>query len=244
MSFYEWVQRRLIAHGFDPGIVDGIWGRNTRAATIEFQTSRGLPPNGQLNEATVTALRATAGVVAPVPQAADAEPEAPVQDLLDHFPWMTLALRKKGLHEGQDNAELRAFLASDGPTLGDPAQLPWCGDFVETCIAVSLPDALIPNNPYLARNWQEFGQTVNPCFGSVLVFWRVSRSGTKGHVGFYYSEDDANFHVLGGNQKNSVSVTSISKDRLLGARLPSVGGPYPRRVVTSAEDWQISVNEF
>lgn len=241
MSFYEWVQRRLIAHGFDPGVVDGIWGRNTRAATIAFQTSRGLPAHGSLNEATVTALRVAPGSTA---TADAAMPAGPQQDLLDFFPWMSLALRKKGLREGRDNLQLREFLRSDGPTLGDPAQLPWCGDFVETCIAVTLPDAPLPTNPYLARNWQHFGQSVEPCFGSVLVFWRVSRSGTKGHVGFYYSEDTNNFHVLGGNQKNSVSVTSIAKNRLLGARLPSAGGPYPRRSVNSAADWQISDNEF
>ena len=94
------------------------------------------------------------------------------------------------------------------------------------------------------RNWLKFGQTVDPCFGSVLIFWRGSRSGSSGHVGFYYSEDTSVYHVLGGNQSNSVSVTSIKKDRLLGARLPSVGGPYPRRVVKKAADWKLSVNEF
>ena len=44
MNFTEWVQTRLIAHGFDPGLVDGVWGRATRRATIAFQTHRGLPP--------------------------------------------------------------------------------------------------------------------------------------------------------------------------------------------------------
>lgn len=241
MSFYEWVQTRLIAHGFNPGIVDGIWGRNTLAATLDFQAARGLPATGTLNEATVTALRATPGVTTTIP---DADDDTPTQDLLDYFPWMSLALRKKGLHEGRDNADLREFLKSDGKTLGDPARLPWCGDFVETCIAVTMPDAIVPNNPYLARNWLHFGQTVNPCFGSILVFWRGSRSGTSGHVGFYYSEDDDVYHVLGGNQSNSVSVTSLTKNRLLGARLPSVGGPFPRKVVTSDADWQITTNEF
>ncbi|SOB90011.1 uncharacterized protein (TIGR02594 family) [Rhodobacter sp. JA431] len=242
MSFLEWVQRRLIAHGFNPGIVDGIWGRNTLAATMAFQTSRNLPATGTLNEATVAALRATPGQQAAPALTPSAEP--PRQDLLDHFPWMALALRKKGLHEGRDNAELRAFLRSDGKTLGDPASLPWCGDFVETCVAVTMPDVIVPNNPYLARNWLHFGQTVNPCFGAILVFWRGSRSGTSGHVGFYYSEDDDVYHVLGGNQSNKISVTSLKKDRLLGARLPSVGGPYPRKMVTSQADWQLTTNEY
>ena len=57
MNFIEWVQRRLIAHGFNPGLPDGIWGRNTRAATIKFQTAAGLIAHGTLNSATVAALR-------------------------------------------------------------------------------------------------------------------------------------------------------------------------------------------
>lgn len=244
MSFIEWVQRRLISHGFNPGIVDGIWGRNTLSATMAFQRTRNLPAEGNLNEATVNALRADSGNATVTAPASSTNASAPQQDLLDHFPWMTLALRKRGLHETTNNKELRDFLKSDGPTLGDPAQLPWCGDFVETCIAVSLPNAMLPNNPYLARNWQQFGQSVVPCFGSILVFWRGSRSGISGHVGFYYSEDADEYHVLGGNQKNAINVTSLKKNRLLSAQMPNVGGPYPRRVVKSKADWQLSVNEF
>ena len=242
MDFIEWVQRRLIAHGFNPGVADGIWGRNTLNATIDFQKARNLPPTGTLNEATVVALRAPPGL-APT-QDTDAAPKPPGKDIIDFFPWMALAIRKKGLHEKRDNADLRAFLKSDGKTLGDPASLPWCGDFVETCIAVSLPDAVLPTNPYLARNWLKFGATVTTCFGSVLVFWRGSRNGTSGHVGFYYSEDDDHYHVLGGNQTDMICVTKLTKDRLLGARLPLTGGPYPRKVVKSKADFTVTTDEF
>lgn len=237
MEFIEWVQRRLIVHGFNPGIVDGVWGRKTLRATVAFQTSRGIPAEGVLNRATVQLLRDEPGTSAQ-------QAKEPKQDLLDRFPWMGLALRKKGMHERRDNADLRKFLKSDGKTLGDPARLPWCGDFVETCIAVTLPTAVLPGNPYLARNWLKFGDTVDPCFGSVMVFWRGSRAGTKGHVGFYYSEDNEKYHILGGNQSDSISVSSLRKDRLLGARLPGIGGPYPRRAVKSAADWKLTENEF
>jgi uncharacterized protein (TIGR02594 family) len=238
MGFIEWVQRRLLAHGFNPGIVDGEWGRNTRSATVSFQEAKGLPPHGVLNEITVAALRA-----APQHIPNDTAPDAPAMDLLNAFPWMELALRKKGLREREDNRDLRAFLKSDGKTLGDPAVLPWCGDFVETCIAVTLPDAALPTNPYLARNWQRFGHSVEPCFGSILVFWRGSVSGTKGHVGFYYSEDKENYHVLGGNQGDKVSIAALDKKRLLSAQLPLVGGPYPCKKVSSGSKFSLSINE-
>jgi len=244
MNFMEWVQRRLIAHDCNPGVVDGVWGRNTMNAVIDFQRAKGLTPDGRLTRMTVAALRADPlGGAAPEPTA-EAEAEVPQQDLLDFFPWMALAIRKKGLHERSDNIELRRFLKADNRTLGDPAQLPWCGDFVETCIALTLPTAVLPTNPYLARNWQKFGRGVDACFGSILVFWRGSISGTKGHVGFYYSEDNSHYHVLGGNQSNSVSVSKIAKRRLLSAQMPLVGGPYPRQKVTSGADFKITTNEF
>ncbi len=240
MNFIEWVQRRLVAHGFDPGVIDGIWGRNTMNAVIAFQRTRSLPPEGRLDEATLAALQ-----LAPAGGASAADP--PARDVLNIFPWIELGLRKKGLSEGKDNELLKEFLTSDGKnrTVGDPAVLPWCGDFVETCIAVTLPSAVLPANPYLARNWLKFGRTVDPCFGSILVFWRPPRTSINGHVGFYYSEDDENFHVLGGNQGNEISIKSIAKERLLGARLPLVGGPYPRRIIRTAADadWVKTNNE-
>lgn len=271
MSFITWVQTRLHEHDFDPGPIDGIWGRLSMGALKKFQTAQGLQPNGITNKATVAALRAwpvwtqpEAQVIMPTMTDAAAQPglaesplpvhksagvqslaieEPPERDLIDYFPWMALAIRKKGLHEKRDNADLRKFLKSDGKTLGDPARLPWCGDFVETCIALALPEAVVPNNPYLARNWQKFGRSVEPCFGTVLVFWRKSIAGISGHVGFYYSEDKTHFHVLGGNQSNRVSVSRIAKRRLLSAQLPTVGGPYPQKVVKSGADFKITTNE-
>ena len=73
MGFIEWVQRRLIVHGFNPGTVDDAWGRKTRKATIQFQRAKGIPAEGVLNNATVELLRMPpAGVVA-----ATAEPRRP-----------------------------------------------------------------------------------------------------------------------------------------------------------------------
>jgi localization factor PodJL len=38
--------------GFDPGEIDGVMGRKTRAALREFQASQGLPQTGRLDAAT------------------------------------------------------------------------------------------------------------------------------------------------------------------------------------------------
>ena len=50
------MQERLEAAGFDPGPADGVMGGRTRAALRSFQEARGLDPNGEPNQATLTEL--------------------------------------------------------------------------------------------------------------------------------------------------------------------------------------------
>jgi len=50
------IQSRLHDLGFYAGNIDGVWGQSTQAAIQEFQQNRGLQPNGQLNQQTLTAM--------------------------------------------------------------------------------------------------------------------------------------------------------------------------------------------
>ena len=135
-------------------------------------------------------------------------------------PWV-LELRKVfGLHEIRDNAALKEWLISDGKTLGDPRVLPWCGDAMATAIVRSLPDeklkGAVAENPYWALNWAGFGQGVAPTLWSIGVFKRAD----GGHVGVLVSQSQDSYHVLGGNQGDSVSLVSIPKRNLVAARWP------------------------
>jgi hypothetical protein len=49
-------QRHLAAHGYDPGLVDGIFGGMTEAAARAFQRSAGLVPDGIIGPKTWAAL--------------------------------------------------------------------------------------------------------------------------------------------------------------------------------------------
>lgn len=161
------------------------------------------------------------------------------------LPWIVEAKEVFGLHETRDNAKLRAWLRSDGKTLGDPKALPWCGDYAETVIKNSLPSEPFPGdlgtNPYWARNWLLFGKEVKPCYGAIGVFSRD----TGGHVGFLVGEDATDWYVLGGNQSDSVNIVRIAKNRLLGARWPSTftgkAKPLPKMTAGSIPK---STNEF
>lgn len=204
------VQQRLKRLGFDPGEIDGIRGRNTIAAVRAFQRAHDLKADGIAGPDTLGKLFG--------------HEDKPTQKASpDVAPWLNLAYRKKGLHEKHHNSALRKFLRLGKGTIGDPAKIPWCGDFVETCIAVALPNEPIPANPYAAINWLKFGKGTQAKPGAVLVFWRGSPSSWKGHVGFYVGEDTTHYHVLGGNQSNAVTVSRIRKGRLRknGIRWPS-----------------------
>ncbi|MDA4845972.1 peptidoglycan-binding protein [Hoeflea poritis] len=66
MSFEMWLQSRLTAHGYAPGVIDGIVGPNTIAAIKAFEKTHGLPVDGKADEVVVKALRASASAIPPI----------------------------------------------------------------------------------------------------------------------------------------------------------------------------------
>ena len=219
------IQKALIAKGYAIK-ADGDWGQKTEAAVRAFQKASGLTVDGDVGRKTA-ALLFTSKPTAPV--AASDVPK-----------WVAIGQSKIGLNERFHNKELRAFLASDGHTLGDPKRQPWCGDFVQTCMALALPHEKLPANPYYALNWRTFGRALKtPALGAVLVF---SRTG-GGHVAFYLGERKDAFYVLNGNASNEIRRNWISKARLKAIRWPSsVPLPTTGRLISTAGG-KLSENE-
>ena len=77
MTFEEWLQSRLTAHGFPVGIIDGRIGPITIKATKAFQLKHGLMGTGAADAATVTALRRSSSEAPVRPSANAPEPGAP-----------------------------------------------------------------------------------------------------------------------------------------------------------------------
>tara|TARA_R110000868_G_scaffold307378_2_gene568845 strand:- start:6841 stop:7539 length:699 start_codon:yes stop_codon:yes gene_type:complete len=225
------VQTALWSQGFYHGKIDGIRGPLTNAAIIAFKKSQGLLPRDYLGPITYRKLM----------KLRDDEPD-PVETEL---PWITEGRIPFGWHEVRDNAKLRVWLKSDNKTLGDPKALPWCGDYVETAIRNSLPNEPFPGdlgrNPYWAQNWKHLGKAVLPCYGAIMVFVRDG----GGHVGFAVGEDSTSWYVLGGNQGNTVSITRISKKRMIACRWPDTYPHQPKKL-PRMEPGKIplSTNEF
>ena len=220
----ETIQKTLKASGLNPGPTDGIWGPLTRRAVEDWQRKWYIPVSGQLDGQTLKSL----GIEAPQP-----------------ILWLDTATRLMGLKEGKG--------AADNPTILDWADdldlhyphddIAWCGLFVAHCISTTLPDEPLPANPLGARQWNKFGQPVAPQLGAIATFWRGSRDGWQGHVGFLVAASPSAYCVRGGNQSDSVSDAWISADRLLHTRWPSSGSiPFNRPLPTKPAG-RLSTNE-
>lgn len=137
---------------------------------------------------------------------------------------MKLAFSQYGIKEivgKKDNPEVLKYfknLGFDASSLKD--ETAWCSAFVNW---VARESGLEYSKKLNARSWMEVGAPLDegsePQLGDIVVFWRVSKTSWKGHVGFYVNHDEHNIYVLGGNQGNMVCIKPYRKDRLLTYRV-------------------------
>lgn len=197
-ELWKAVQTKLQAKGLYKLTIDGLPGKGTRDALLTYQKSLGLQPSNPPDARTLRMM----GL------------EPPKQSELIVPPWGVILNGKMGLHEQRDKAALQAFLKSDGSTLGDPSQLPWCGDLVETCM-LNAGFGPVPGNPYLARNWLGYGVRTAPAYFAIGVAWRGDPNGFQGHVTFLVgvSADGKRYRCRGGNQQNQIGDVWMAADR-------------------------------
>jgi uncharacterized protein (TIGR02594 family) len=118
----------------------------------------------------------------------------------------------------EDNPKIVNYAKEAGFKNISDDETPWCSIFVNWCC---LKAGLQRTNRANARSWLSVGKPVdNPVPGDIVVFWRESLSSWKGHVGIFfgYSKDKRLVYVLGGNQKNCVSVQGYDASKVLGFR--------------------------
>lgn len=162
--------------------------------------------------------------------------------------WLTVARKYHGLTEirGPHHNEhiLRWWKELRQPFSDD--ETPWCGAYVGGVLAeAGMRDALV-SGPASARSWLKMPVKLNDAaYGCVVIFWRGSRDGWKGHVGFVVGRDArGNLMVLGGNQGNMVSIKPFDRGRVLGYRWPGIW-PYDSRFELPLlnSDGRVSTNE-
>lgn len=226
------VQQALKDAGFNPGDIDGVWGRASIGALKRFQAKAGLDVDGVLGPKSRAALFGTPTLTPTTSETTD-------------LVWYQEALNLMGTLEkpgpGSNPAIINWARDLDIDYASD--DIAWCGLFVAHCVGSTLTEESLPANPLGARNWRRFGTRTDPRLGAVLVFWRGDPQGSLGHVGFYHSEDATAYHVLGGNQSDKVSVARVAKSRLLDARWPLAAAGLSSSTVIASADGGLSHNE-
>lgn len=106
----------------------------------------------------------------------------------------------------------------------DPLETAWCAAFVNSILhKLEVPGSeSVSNWPLVARSFLRWGIGVSdPQPGDVVVFARGNQS-WQGHVGFYYGYQYQNgqkyFLILGGNQRNTVSIILYPASEALSIR--------------------------
>lgn len=136
--------------------------------------------------------------------------------------WYSLAKQEIGEKEisgSRDNKRIVEYHQATSLKATDD-ETPWCASFVCWCLETS---GIKSTRSASARSFERWGREVplsQARLGDIAVFWRGSRNGWKGHVGFYSGRDNGHIRVLGGNQSNAVNISKYSESQLLSIRRP------------------------
>lgn len=153
------------------------------------------------------------------------------------------ALKLYGVTEAAgtaDNPEILAWAKELGLKDYVHDSIAWCGLFA--AIVAKHAGKEVVKNPLWAANWSTFGDPApTAMLGDILVFKREGGN----HVAIYVGEDEATYHVIGGNQSDKVCITRILKSRCWAIRRAkfATGQPANVRVITISAIGAISSNE-
>ena len=140
---------------------------------------------------------------------------------MEEYPWLEIANSLVGEKEVSgtiDNPKIVEMFRLVGNVEIKDDETAWCAAFVGACLELS---GYRSTRSVSARSYQGFGRSLaTPEKGCIAVFWRVSKSGRLGHVGFFDRADKDFIYVLGGNQGNSVRVSAYPVKQLLGYVMP------------------------
>lgn len=126
-----------------------------------------------------------------------------------------------GLQEwagAKHNPKIVEMYAASGHSWVQDDETPWCAAFVNSVLAQVGIRGTLQLNARSFCDWEREVDLEDAQKGDIVVFWRGSKSGWKGHVAFYSHHDASSIYVLGGNQGDAVSVQAYPHERLLTVR--------------------------
>lgn len=139
---------------------------------------------------------------------------------MDQPAWLIEAWRQLGTHEQRGNRhseEILKFFRDVGRSDVTRDEVPWCAAFVGACLERAGQSG---TGSLMARSYLKWGHVVTKPRLGVLAVLKRGSDPAAGHVGFWLGETEDAHILLGGNQRDAVTVSAFAKDRLLGFRWP------------------------
>lgn len=136
------------------------------------------------------------------------------------YGWMLIAKKEQGQKEIPGAAHNPRIVEYHGTTTlrANTDEVPWCSSFVNWVMNKS---GHRTTRSAAARSWLAYGIEVPIQYGAIAVTTRSgSTSKTAGHVGFVVRYTDTRIWLLGGNQSDTVKISSFPRSILLGCRMP------------------------
>ena len=141
-------------------------------------------------------------------------------------PWLAFAFQELGQSEvsgERDNPRIRWYhsFTKGGEA---PDEVPWCSSFL--CAVFESVD-IVSTRSKAAVSWATWGKPGSMSPGDVVVFGKADpdAKGT-GHVALLVSTGASTVKVLGGNQRNQVSIATRPRDQIIACRAPRLSPPH------------------
>ena len=116
----------------------------------------------------------------------------------------------------QHNLTILNFFQEIGHQWVTTDETAWCSAFLNYLAKIN---GIEYSNKLDARSWLNVGHNVpNPEQGDLVIFWRISLTDWRGHIGLYMGQFEDEIYCLGGNQSNQVNIKAYPINRLLGFR--------------------------
>lgn len=162
-----------------------------------------------------SAAKSVYGAVKYLRDRAKKKPKSSSSELTDEPEWMKIAKLELGVEEipgSVDNPRVVKYHAAAGGQM--PDEIPWCSSFVNWVMKKAGYDH---TKSKAAKSWAGYGTELKePRYGCIMVFKRTGGH----HVGFYVGPGSYGPKILGGNQKDKVSIEE-STLQLMAMRWPT-----------------------
>lgn len=136
------------------------------------------------------------------------------------------ALNEYGIHDfpgNSSNPRVLEYFSDIGASYVLDDDTAWCAAFMNWILKVTGHAYSAALN---ARSFLDYGvDSPEPLMGDICILWRGSKGGTLGHVGILIKKTDTMVYLLGGNQSNSVNITSFPISQVLGFRVAVTPAP-------------------